>query len=77
MLLEQFLDKLYNNCYDCSRLQRLPRTVIKQESKAVVEHPHTYFHADVVKRASQNIFLLVISPLPKVPFWYLLRRQWT
>ena len=59
MLLEQFLDKLYNNCYDCSRLQRLPRTVIKQESKAVVEHPHTYFHADVVKRASQNIFLLV------------------
>ena len=59
MLLEQFLDKLYNNCYECSRLQRLPRTVVKQESKAQVEHPHTYFHADVVKRAGQNIFLLV------------------
>ena len=59
MLLDQFLDKLYNNCYDCSRLQRLPRTVVKQESKAEVAHPHTYFHADVVKRAGQNIFLLV------------------
>ena len=59
MLLEQFLDKLYDNCYECSRLQRLPRTVVKQESKAEVEHPHTYFHADVVKRAGQKIFLLV------------------
>ena len=59
LLLDQYLEKLYNNCYECSRLQRLPRTVVKQESKAVVEHPHTYFHADVVKRASQKIFLLV------------------
>ena len=59
MLLDHFLDKLYDNCYECSKLQRLPRTVVKQESKAVVEHPHTYFHADVIKRASQNIFLLV------------------
>ena len=59
MLLDQFLTKLYDNCYECSKLQRLPRTVVQQESKAVVEHPHTYFHADVIKRAGQNIFLLV------------------
>ena len=40
-------------------LQRLPSVEVVHESKAVVKHPHEYFHLDVIKRASQKILLLV------------------
>ena len=59
MDLEKHLEDLYSNCYPCSILQRLPKVDVKQESKAVVNHPHEYFHTDVIKRAGQNILLLV------------------
>ena len=32
--------------------------MVEQDSKAVVEHPHEYFHAEIIKRAGQNIMLL-------------------
>ena len=59
MDLEKHLEDLYSNCYPCSILQRLPKVDVKQESKAEVNHPHEYFHTDVIKRAGQNILLLV------------------
>ena len=55
--LDLYLDLLYS-CYNCSVKQRLSRINKKQDSKAIVEHLHEYFHADVIKRAGQNIMLL-------------------
>ena len=46
---------LYKNCYKCSLVQKLPKEVIPSESKTKADTPHTHFHADVIKRAKQNI----------------------
>ena len=53
--LDKHLDLLYKNCYKCSIVQKLLKKVIISESKTVVEGPQTHFHADVIKRAHQNI----------------------
>ena len=57
--LDTHIAQLYNNCYECSLLQRLPKVEKTEESRAEVNHPHQYFHVDVIKRAKQNILLLV------------------
>ena len=57
--LDKHLDELYANCYACSILQRLPKVQVQHETKTEVLHPHTVFHIDVIKRAKQNILLLV------------------
>ena len=53
--LDKHLDLLYKNCYKCSVIEKLPKEVILNETKTMVEAPQTHFHADVVKRAQQNI----------------------
>ena len=58
MDLDKHLDNLYGSCYKCSITQKLPKELIQHESKQVVNGPHTHFHADVIKRASQLIFTL-------------------
>ena len=57
--VDKHITDLYSHCYPCSVLQRLPSVAVAHESKAVVKHPHEYFHLDVIKRASQKILLLV------------------
>ena len=57
--VDKHIGELYSHCYPCSVLQRLPAVDIVHESKAVVKHPHEYFHMDVIKRATQKILLLV------------------
>ena len=58
MELDKHLDNLYGSCYQCSIIQKLPKELIQHESKQEVNGPHTNFHADVIKRASQLIFTL-------------------
>ena len=53
--LDKHLELLYQNCYKCSVIQKLPKEIIVNETKTDVTGPHTHFHADVIKRASQNI----------------------
>ena len=53
--LDKHLDLLYKNCYKCSITQKLPQQTVANESKTIVQGPHTHFHGDVIKRASQNI----------------------
>ena len=55
MELDRHIEELYKNCYKCSIVQKLPKDTIQHESKQYVEGPHTQFHADVIKRASQHI----------------------
>ena len=58
MDLDKHLDDLYKGCYKCLVIQKLPKELVQHESKQVVEGPHTNFHADVIKRASQLIFTI-------------------
>ena len=53
--LEKHLELLYRNCYKCSVIQKLPKQIIPNETKTVVNGPQTHFHADVIKRSGQNI----------------------
>ena len=41
--LDRNLDELYDNCYACSILQRLPQVQVQHETKTEVSHPHTVF----------------------------------
>ena len=54
--LDKHLEPLYQNCYHCSVL---PKEIIQNESRTEVG-PQTHFHGDVIKRAKQNI-LVVLS----------------
>ena len=56
--LEKHLELLYRNCYKCSVIQKLPKEIIPNETKTVVDGPQTHFHADVIKRSQQNILTI-------------------
>ena len=56
--LDKHIELLYKNCYKCSVIQKLPREIIPNETKTFVESPQTHFHADVIKRATQNILTI-------------------
>ena len=56
--LDKHLDLLYKNCYKCAIVQKLPKQFIQNETKTKVDGPQTHFHADVIKRAKQNILTL-------------------
>ena len=56
--LDKHLDILYKNCYKCAIIQKLPNEIIQNETKTDAEKPHTNFHADVIKRACQNILII-------------------
>ena len=53
--LDKHLELLYSNCYKCSVVKKLPKEIIFNETKTEVEGPQTHFHADIIKRAQQNI----------------------
>ena len=40
-------------------IQKQPLIAALHESKTKVDHPHHYFHADIIRRNSQFIMLLV------------------
>ena len=58
MDLEKHLNNLYDTCYKCQVLQKLPKELIQQETKTEVAGPHEHFHADIIKRAGQKILLI-------------------
>ena len=57
--LQPLLDSLYKTCYVCSVIQKQPLIAALHESKTEVDHPHRYFHADIIRRNGQFIMLLV------------------
>ena len=58
LALDKHLDLLYKNCYRCAIVQKLPKEIIANETKTEVDHPHSHFHVDVIRRAKQ--FILTI-----------------
>ena len=59
--MQPLLDKLYQNCYTCSIVQKQPKVSVLDKTKSKVPHPHRHFHVDVIKREGQFI-LIVIDP---------------
>ena len=51
------LDKLYINCHFCASQMKIP-SVVQHHSKCEAKVPGTNFHADVIKRKSQNILII-------------------
>ena len=58
MNLEKHLNNLYDSCYKCQVLQKLPKEMIQQETKTNATNPHEFFHADIIKRAGQKIMII-------------------
>ena len=56
--LDSQLNRMYNSSYQCMVHKKLPPINIVNESKAKVQHPHHFFHADVIKREAQNILIV-------------------
>ena len=56
--LQPILDSIYKDCYVCSVVQKQPPVPTVHQSKVQVQHPHRYFHADVIKRSGQCILLV-------------------
>ena len=44
--------------------QKQPNIVVSNQSFTQVEHPHRHFHADIIKRAGQNILIDHFTSLP-------------
>ena len=57
--LQPLLDDLYKNCYTCQIVQKQPFTRVPNQTKSNVSRPNTHFHSDVIKRAGQNILILI------------------
>ena len=57
-MVQNHLDKLYDDCYQCKITKPLPKTIHLHSKCAPVDHPGHYFHADVIKRAKQKIFII-------------------
>ena len=55
LALDKHLDLLYKNCYRCSIIQKLPKEILPDATKTDADSPHSHFHADIIKRAKQNI----------------------
>ena len=56
--LDKHLELLYENCYKCSVIQKIPKEAIINETKTEANGPGTHFHADVVKRSKQSILTI-------------------
>ena len=56
--LDKHLDLLYQNCYSCAIIQKVPKQAIFNETKTDAQGPASHFHADVVKRSKQNILII-------------------
>ena len=56
--LDTQLVRLYDSCYQCMVHKKLPPIKIANEQKAEVQHPHRFFHADVIKRETQNVLIV-------------------
>ena len=55
--LQSEIDKIYNNCHYCSTQRKIP-TLFEHHTQTEVSAPGSFFHADVIKRASQKILII-------------------
>lgn len=51
------LDQIYEDCFFCATQKKIPN-VVQHHSKTEATVPGTHFHADVIRRQSQNIFTI-------------------
>ena len=58
IMVQNQLDQLYQDCYRCKTTAALPKTCSNHTACTEVNHPGQYFHADIIRRERQKIFIL-------------------
>jgi hypothetical protein len=58
ILVQQVIDQVYQDCFQCKAMATLPVHTSKHTACTEVHHPGQYFHADIIKREKQKIFLI-------------------
>jgi hypothetical protein len=58
ILVQQHLDQIYQECYQCKLTMPLPAVNTNHSQCTEVDHPGSYFHADIIRREKQKIFIL-------------------
>jgi hypothetical protein len=58
IMVQQHIDDVYAECYQCKIQANLPKPNTHHTSCKEVNHPGQYFHADVIRREKQKIFLV-------------------
>ena len=58
IMVQQHIDKLYDDCYQCKLTKQLPKANHQHSHCTPVDHPGCYFHADIIKRSKQKIFIM-------------------
>jgi len=58
IMAQQHIDTIYEECFQCKVQAHLPSTLTSHQKCTEVLHPGQYFHADVIRREKQKIFLL-------------------
>ena len=58
IMVQNQLDALYQDCYQCKTTTPLPKSCNTHATCTDVPHPGQFFHADIIRRERQKIFIL-------------------
>ena len=58
IMVQHSIDEVYEQCFQCKVQAKLPQTKHSHPSCVEVSHPGQYFHADVMRREKQKIFII-------------------
>ena len=58
IMVQNQIDALYQDCYQCKVTTPLPKPCNNHTACTEVSHPGQFFHADIIKRERQKIFIL-------------------
>ena len=58
IMVQQHIDTIYTECYQCKIQANLPKPTTHHTACKEINHPGQYFHADVIRREKQKIFLI-------------------
>jgi len=58
IMVQQQIDLVYQECFQCKVQAQLPKIDKQHNSCVDVTHPGQYFHADVIRREKQKIFII-------------------
>ena len=58
IMVQNQLDALYQDCYQCKASAPLPKQCTNHVACTEVSHPGHFFHADIIRRERQKIFII-------------------
>ena len=58
IMVQNQIDSLYQDCYQCKTSTPLPKPCTSHTTCTDMAHPGKFFHADVIRRERQKIFII-------------------